>query len=295
MSHEKRPNIAAIAVAAAAVLCLFVYTSGRPRTTPEQEASTMASIAPAHAGGRVEIDFGPGGLVRVTPRSDDADREGEPEATGAPAPDALDVAAAQASEERAVQTLRVIAMAQAQLREARSIDTNGDGAGEFGYLGELTGAAPLRSAPRGTLVDLGELNAFLPGDFAQIVSTSAGGACEVEGYFYAVYLPATPLIGGEVEALAEALHGGCGETMPDASQSAIRWCAYAWPSSETSPPRRAFFLDAAGNALSTENAAGAVSAYIGASRAPRWDAAYRRSDMSGAVGGETVDGNRWDR
>lgn len=299
MSNEKRPRIATLAVAAAAILCLFVYTSSPQRTAtePEADAEPQASVPPAPTGGRIEIDFGPGGLVRVAPRAEDVDREDEgPEAAPeTPAPDPIDAAAAKESEDRAIRTLRVIALAQEQLRESRSIDTNGDGIGEFGYLGELTGSSPLRSAPDGSFVDVSELNAFLPEEFASIVSTSAGGACEVNGYLFSVYLPATPRHSGEVEGLPEALHGGSGQAMPDANQSATRWCAYAWPSTETSPPRRALFLDAGGNALSTPNHPDAPAAYIGAARAPRWDAAFQRGDMSGPVGGETADGNTWTR
>ena len=111
-----------------------------------------------------------------------------------------------------------------------------------------------------------------------------------------LYLPATPRHNGEIEGLQEALHGGCGEALPDPYQSAHHWCAYAWPSTETLPARRAFFLDASGLSLSTLNAAESPSPYIGAAQAPRWDAAYARADMSGQAGGsETCDGNVWDR
>lgn len=296
MSSEKRPNIAAIAVAAATILCLFIYTSGRQDPEPSEAAETMSSIALTPMGGRIEIKVGQNGLVEVEPRDVDPGRSGEAAAPVVKLPDAIDVAAAQASEARAAQTLRIISMAQEKLREARSIDTNGDTLGEYGYLAELMGTAPLRSVRRDSLVDISELNAFLPLKSAQMISTSEGGACEVGGYLYAMYLPATPLVGGQVEGLQEALHGGCGESIPDPNQSALRWCAYAWPSTETFPARRAFFLDATGRALSTPNTLESPQCYVGASRAPSWDAAYSRSDMSGPAGGEeTCDGNSWRR
>lgn len=297
MSTEKRPKIASVAVAAAAALCLFIYSLDQPTPLPE-ESETFASVSAAPIGGRIEIDHGPSGLVRVAPRDVETDRDaGPPSASPEEAqPDPIDVAAAQASEARAEQTLRIIAMAQEQFREARSVDSNLDHLGEYGYLAELMGTAPLRNGLGDSFVDVSELNAFLPRDFAEVVSTSAGGACEVNGYLFSVYLPAAPLYSGEVEGLAEALHGGSGENAPDANQSALRWCAYAWPSSETTPPRRAFFLDNSGLQLSTANTPDSEQPYIGAAHAPRWDAAYVRPDMSGEAGGETTcDGNGWDR
>lgn len=298
MSSEKRPNIATLAIAAAIALCLFVYTSGRPAAESSPEPEVLASIEVAPIGGRIEITQGPSHLNQVTPPDSHSVRDQELEASG-PAvqqPDPTDVAAARASEARAAQTLRTIAMAQEQFQAARSIDLNGDHVGEFGYLAELMGTVPLRSVSHQSTVDLSELNAFLPRDFAEVISTSAGGAFEVSGYIYALYLPATPRHNGEIEGLQEALHGGGGEALPDPYQSAHHWCAYAWPSSETLPARRAFFLDAGGLSLSTLNAAESPSRYIGAAHAPRWDAAYARADMSGQAGGrETCDGNVWDR
>jgi len=295
MSTEKRPKIASVAVAAAAALCLFIYSLEDPTPLPE-ETETFASVSAAPMGGRIEIDRGPSGLVRVAPRDVDSDRDAGPsEAAPEKAqPDPIDLAAALASEARAKQTLRIIAMAQEQFREARSVDSNLDHLGEYGYLAELMGNAPLRNGLGDSFVDVSELNAFLPRNFAEVVSTSAGGACEVDGYLFSVYLPAAPLYSGEVHGLAEALHGGSGETVPDPSQSALRWCAYAWPSSESTPPRSAFFLDSSGLQLSTANNPESQQPYIGAAHAPRWDAAYVRPDMSGEAGGEeTCDGNAW--
>src|SRR5262245_51832280 len=56
------------------------------------------------------------------------------------------------NENAAISTLRAIAAAQAQLQSACAIDTDADGSGEFGYLGELAGVAPLRIWDPATLV-----------------------------------------------------------------------------------------------------------------------------------------------
>ncbi len=298
MSTEKRPKIASFAVAASAILCLFIYSLDEPKPLPPAEPETLSSISLMPMGGRIEIDHRGSGLVRVEPREIEVERVGAPDDSTVPIPqpDAIDIAAAQASEARAAQTLRIIAMAQDQFKEARSIDINGDQVGEYGFLAELMGSAALRSGSGHSPQDIAELNAFLPRNFTEFVSTSEGGAGEVGGYLFSVYLPATPTFSGEVEGLGEALHGGSGEAIPDPNQSALRWCAYAWPSTETFPARRAFFLDASGHSLSSLNVPDSSNQYIGAAHAPRWDAAYARPDMSGEVGGEaTCDGNAWDR
>ena len=296
MSTEKRPKIASFAVAASAILCLFIYSLDEPKPLSSDEAETLSSVSLMPVGGRIEIHSEGSRLVRVEPRDDEEVRGGEPieSMIEVEEPDAIDVAEAQASEARAAQTLRIIAMAQHRFQEARTVDINCDHLGEFGYLAELTGTAELRSGGSNSTQDVSELNAFLPPNFAEMVSTSEGGACELGGYLFAWYLPATPTFSGEVTGLAEALHGGSGESIPDPNQSALRWCAYAWPTSETFPARRAFFLDASGLGLSTPNGPDAPQQYIGAAHAPSWDAAYARPDMSGQVGGEeTCDENVW--
>ena len=53
-------------------------------------------------------------------------------------------ARASSNEHAAIAALRSIASAQAQLVAIGAIDTDMDGAGEYGYLGELAGSAPLR-------------------------------------------------------------------------------------------------------------------------------------------------------
>ncbi|MFN0008549.1 MAG: prepilin-type N-terminal cleavage/methylation domain-containing protein, partial [Planctomycetota bacterium] len=49
-----------------------------------------------------------------------------------------------ANEAAAISTLRSITSAQAQLQSSAAIDTDADGAGEYGYFGELSGVDPLR-------------------------------------------------------------------------------------------------------------------------------------------------------
>ena len=48
-----------------------------------------------------------------------------------------------------VATLRHLAASQEVFREARSVDLDGDGLGEFGFLQELTAAAGVRADPGG--------------------------------------------------------------------------------------------------------------------------------------------------
>ena len=54
-----------------------------------------------------------------------------------------------ANEAAAIATLRSISSAQAQVQSSGAIDTDGDGGGEYGYFGELSGQAFLRDVVAG--------------------------------------------------------------------------------------------------------------------------------------------------
>src|SRR5258705_2176686 len=54
-----------------------------------------------------------------------------------------------ANEAAAISTLRSVATAQSQLQSSDAVDTDADGAGEYGYFAELSGARPLRVTAAG--------------------------------------------------------------------------------------------------------------------------------------------------
>ncbi|MEM9379822.1 MAG: hypothetical protein AAGB93_07705 [Planctomycetota bacterium] len=316
--RKKRPNLALIAVVAAMLPAGFLLTTNRSATDGEATTASV-ELAPPE-GGRVEVAIGDEGLAEVEVLDEDeqleaelqAELQAELEAEAlepelAPPPQAAEPvtpspeeAEALAAEERATLTLRSIAAAQRTAQASGAIDTNDDRIGEFGYLAELAGVAPLRTAgTRGPAH--GAPGAFmrvpiLPRSFGDMQPTSQGGAVEIDGYLFAVHLSGARRVNGRVEGLSEAAHGGASDVLPDADQGALRWCAYAWPVSEANPARRAFFLDERGTVLSTPNDGSAARRYAGHTRAPRWSAAYAKSDMAGAHGtAKGSDGNAWTR
>ncbi|MEM1450891.1 MAG: hypothetical protein AAF957_02695 [Planctomycetota bacterium] len=313
--RKKRPNLALLAVVAAMLPAGFLLTSNRGEGEATDTAASV-ELAPPE-GGRVEVALGDEALVQVEVEEQDDELQAELAAEALepapvapiveslptveePAQPSEEEAAAVAAEEQATLTLRSIAAAQRTAQASGAIDTNGDQIGEFGYLAELAGVAPLRvqgsRGPTHGAPGSPMRVPILPRSFGDMQPTSQGGAVEIDGYLFAVHLSGARRVNGRVEAVSEAAHGGASDLLPDADQGALRWCAYAWPVSDTSPARRAFFIDERGAVLCTPNDASASRRYVGHTRAPRWSAAYAKADMAGALGeSKASDGNDWTR
>lgn len=131
------------------------------------------------------------------------------------------------SEPLAAATLRVgIAAGQQQFKAGGYLDQDGDGAGEYGFLGELGGLRPTPTAKAGLL---------------QLVDPQLAAGGPENGYRFAVFLP-----DGAGGALAEpagiqqrALNAGA------AKAQAKRYVAYAWPD-EAGPGKRMLAITEAG-------------------------------------------------
>src|SRR5262245_53227573 len=90
-----------------------------------------------------------------------------------------------ANETSAISTLRNISSAQAQHQASGKTDVDGDGAGEFGFLSELSGGFGVRTTPagaRGAVIN----PPVLSGAF-RILGTN--GFVTRSGYKFRVYLP----------------------------------------------------------------------------------------------------------
>ena len=195
----------------------------------------------------------------------------------------LERARISANEAAAIATLRSIASAQELVQSLIEIDTDFDGTGEYGYLGEMAGVAAVRGS--------GE-----PMDPALLVSSlgnvTAGGIAERSGYLFRVFLPGAT-VGGRTPGLPE---GSRVEPDPDAAE--ILWCAYAWPAEAGVTGRRAFFISHEGELTAAPNADGA---YSGEDRAPAFDAALgseHPGDMASLVPSSILaqtsnDGRAW--
>lgn len=322
-----RPNLALIAAAAAAVPIAFLVSTAR-EGAPEQETVASLDVSPTETKpvetSRVQIEPGvdpdSAALAPIDERVDEAMEMAAPESsaqeTVAPAPvevvtpqpvepqpvepDPAALAETRAAEEAATLALRSIAAAQRAVQVSGAIDTNGDLVGEFGFLAELAGTAPVRThgdrGPRhgqpGEVLE----PPILAAHFGDLRPTSQGGACEIDGYLFSVHLSGARRVNGRVEAVSEATNGGASDLLPDGGQGALRWCAYAWPVADSSPARRAFFIDASGTVLGMSNDDTAARRYVGYTRVPRWSAAYAEKDMAGALGESgAFDGNVWTR
>jgi prepilin-type N-terminal cleavage/methylation domain-containing protein len=207
-------------------------------------------------------------------------------------------ARAASHETAAISALRSLSSAQAQLQSSNAIDTNANGAGEFGSLGELAGAQPLRvsvgGAPAPGVAGVDELiPAPLPPVFGRI---DANGVVMHKGYVYRVFLPGA---GNAPVGIPEAGGGGFpGGPFPDPTNGQILWCAYSWPSDAGITGRRAFFVNEDGEILASSNRGtnGApIYSGVGAAGQPLQSAAYVGGHMASGSAANAVgtDGNRW--
>lgn len=202
-----------------------------------------------------------------------------------------------ADESAAIGTLRSIYAAQIQIQASRLIDTNADGMPEYGYLGEMTGAAPARvsgagGAPVAGVVGVDELN---PSVLVSGLGAVQQSVVTRSGYVFQIYLPAAT-VAGAVGAIAEDVNGGkAAAPFPDPINGSLYWCAYAWPLQKSKSGVHAFFVNQDGQVLKSRST---VMSYSGLASAPAFDAAYTApGDMSSPAatnGVVAVDGNTWD-
>ncbi|MHC4853782.1 MAG: hypothetical protein ACYTF5_17375 [Planctomycetota bacterium] len=88
------------------------------------------------------------------------------------------------------------------------------------------------------------------------------------GYIFQMYLPDVV-----ATAVPEGPTGGVGPIAPDASQSEVFWCCYAWPSARGSSGKRTFFVSQTSDVLATGNTA-ATQRYSGTMNPPLPTAAF---------------------
>lgn len=195
-----------------------------------------------------------------------------------------------ANEAAAISTLRLLSTVQGQIRSQAAIDTDSDGTGEYGYLGELAGTAPMRIAgpggPMAGVVGVDELdpnviaNAFGDVDPQSLVARS--------GYFFQIWLPGPS--GGPVAGFAEAAGAGPGmgggapgpSGFPDPDNAENMWCCYAWPVNADSTGNRVFFINEEGSLWQFQNRG--ATPFSGTAKMPLFDEAYTdEGDMASGV------------
>ena len=171
--------------------------------------------------------------------------------------------------------MRTIADAQFRFQAQRSVDVDGDGASEYGWLAELGATTPLRGLSETLSPPL------LSGGVGAV---DPNGRMTKHGYLFAVYLPDASGVG-----LAETA-----ANRPNADPNLARdyWTCVAWPVSRASG-RRAFFVNQQGQLLQT------ASGYAGTTAAPQAGCALvgvppdRIDSALLAIGAPGADGNTW--
>ena len=183
-----------------------------------------------------------------------------------------------ANESAAIATLKNISSAQAQCQASGVIDVNGNGQGEYGFFGELSGAV----ATRGGTTTISP--PVLSNAFGNVQDNGAGAGMVVRsGYIFQMFLPDT-----NGDGVGEDVTQGGGDTGDDngvaAGQAEVLWCCYAWPSSINNSGKRAFFINQSGDVLACRNTANGTQ-YSGSASMPTFDAAYDTNSTTTGMGG----------
>jgi prepilin-type N-terminal cleavage/methylation domain-containing protein len=201
-----------------------------------------------------------------------------------------------ANESAAISTLRSLTSAQAQVQSSGAIDTDGDGAGEYGGFAELAGVAACRvsaaGVPAAGAAGTDELNpAVLSAAFGNVANSQVTRS----GYIFQMYLPDAAR-----DVVAEDATGGYAATFPDSDNGEVLWCCYAWPVQFSQTGNRAFFVNQAGDIYQYNNK-GAAN-YTGTAGGPTGDEIFQvANDMGSPVcnvaapGGPALgqDGENW--
>ena len=188
-----------------------------------------------------------------------------------------------ANESAAISTLRSVSSAQAQLQSSAAIDTDADGAGEYGYFAELSGTQPLRvsnaGVPAAGVAGVDNLNpAILSSAFGNVTLARV----QRQGYMFQMYLPAATA-GGLVGSVAEDATGGkLAAPFPNPNNGELLWCCYALPANHNKTGNRAFFCNQEGDLLQCLNRS--ATPFDGAVLAPGFSEAFSvANDMGSAL------------
>ena len=190
-----------------------------------------------------------------------------------------------ANETAAIATLRNISSAQAQFQATGKADVDGDGAGEFGLMRELSGAAPVRDNIDGSSSGTPLNPPVLSGAFRTL---GAGGDVTRTGYGFRLWLQGPN--GAATKDASLTTLGGGGVTI-DSDMSETTWCCYAYPVNYSSSGNRTFFVNQSGDITSKDDSAAANNIPAGGA----FEAGGSDASISGNVAVGTIgrDGVRW--
>jgi len=182
-----------------------------------------------------------------------------------------------ANETAAIATMRNLISAQAQFQATASADTNRNGIGEYGFIGEMSGALAVRG---GSVLQPPTLSSAFR-------SVNPQGRVQRSGYFFILALPDA--------AGAPVPQNLAGSVNPELAETT--WACYAWPASYSNSGNRTFFVNQNGNIITTED-----SAYTGGAggsapmiAAAAFEAGGATNSITGILATATTgrDGNFW--
>ncbi len=195
-----------------------------------------------------------------------------------------------ANENTTIAALKNLASAQSQISARAAVDVDHNGAGEFGFFGELAGVSGIRDASGGASTEFLR-PAILSGGYGRIQAggISGGGVVSRSGYFIQIFLP-----DATGNPMAEGTSGGIGSGIPSPSKSSNYWCAYAWPISGASG-QRCFFINQAGDILAARNQ---TTRYFGSTNPPAFNSAFDSASAglltsTVAANAAGLDGQNW--
>jgi prepilin-type N-terminal cleavage/methylation domain-containing protein len=202
-----------------------------------------------------------------------------------------------ANETAAMGVMRALSTSQALLTATPQIDTDGDGAGEYGYFAEMAGSIPARVTAGGLpAAGAAGVDELVPSALLSALGQVKNGEVIRSGYVFQVWLPAAS-VAGAVAGIPEDPGGGkVAAPFPDSDNCETMWCAYGWPFQRGSTGNVAFFVNQTGAIMQTANRSGAGTLYDGVGGGPNFDAAFQvAGDMGGeiAIGVPAADGNLW--
>ena len=195
-----------------------------------------------------------------------------------------------ANESAAIATLKNIVSSQAQLQASAIIDGNGNGAGEYGYFQELSGARPVRTGiPPGVAQSTVTVSPpVLSSAFGNMGALGPFSGVSRGGYMFVMTLPDTAVF-WVVEPAPSSPYG-----QVDPTQAEVFWQCHAWPGSFGNSGRRIFFANQSGDILQAKNS---VTRYSGLGNVPSVAGAMLVgvTTMGGtlAMNATGNDGNRW--
>jgi len=180
------------------------------------------------------------------------------------------------NETMAIGTLKNFNAAQAQFQAVARADVDQNGVGEYGFLGELSGATKVRGVAL--------LN---PPVLSKAFHAIKNGRFTRSGYFFRVFL---------CDQAGKPVREEDGTKNVDARLAELLWCAYAWPVERGKTGKRTFFVNQWGDVHAVD-----YGGYSG-DREPNPTAAFAVEDgtagtIKGATAGKdkAVDGNTWTR